>query len=143
MKVFLDTNILVYRYDRDEPHKRALAARALAERHDFALSTQVLVELFNALTRRLARPLDPAEGQRVIESLDSIPVVGNDRELVLRAIVSSRRFQLSIWDAMIVEAAVEAGCGELWTEDLATGATIRGVRVVNPLLRAGVDPRAE
>ena len=33
---------------------------------------------------------------------------------------------------MIVEAAAEVGCAELWSEDLAAGTLLKGVRVVNP-----------
>jgi predicted nucleic acid-binding protein len=62
-----------------------------------------------------------------------VPVVGTDAELVQRAIALSVRHQLSVWDALIVTAAREAGCEELWTEDLAMGSQLRGVRIVIPL----------
>ncbi|MBK7721402.1 MAG: hypothetical protein IPI32_04010 [Austwickia sp.] len=60
--------------------------------------------------------------------------VSADAQLVLRAANTAKVHQLSVWDAMIVEAAVAARCQELWSGDLAAGAVIRGVRVVNPLL---------
>jgi predicted nucleic acid-binding protein len=39
---------------------------------------------------------------------------------------------ISIWDAMLVAAAVRARCRVIYTEDLSDGQVIRGVRVVNP-----------
>lgn len=144
MRVLIDTNIWVYTFDDDEPEKSSAAARAIAAaHHEIVVSTQVLLETYHALTRRMATPLSTTQASAAIERLARYPVLVTDSHLVRRAIDTSRRHRLSVWDAMIVEAAVEAGCGELWTEDLATGAAIRGVRVVNPLLDAGVGPRAE
>ena len=52
--------------------------------------------------------------------------------LVLRAIDTAGQHRVSVWDAMVIEAAAEAACDQLWSEDLAHGRTVRGVRVVNP-----------
>jgi predicted nucleic acid-binding protein len=72
----------------------------------------------------------------VIERIAQGEVVPTDASLVRRAIATSGDHQLSIWDALVLEAASESGCQELWTEDLTTGATLRGVRIVNPLAQA-------
>jgi predicted nucleic acid-binding protein len=48
--------------------------------------------------------------------------------------------QLSLWDALIVQAARDSGCSVLLTEDLATGATLAGVRIVDPF-REPAAPR--
>ena len=47
-------------------------------------------------------------------------------------IVIAERYQYRIYDALIIAAAVEAGCRTLYSEDLANGQTIRGLRIVNP-----------
>ena len=54
--------------------------------------------------------------------------------MVMRAIDTSILNKISIWDALIVEAAVEAGCARLLTEDLNPGQVLRGVEIVNPLV---------
>jgi predicted nucleic acid-binding protein len=144
LRVLIDTNIWVYTFDDDEPEKSSAATRAIAEAPgEIVVSTQVLLETYHALTRRMAAPLSTTQASEAVERLARYPVLVTDSHLVRRAIDISRGHRLSIWDAMIIEAAVEAGCDELWTEDLATGAAIRGVRVVNPLLGAGEDARAE
>jgi predicted nucleic acid-binding protein len=133
-RVFLDTNILAYDLDAGTPDKQRRAREVLADpTHEFVISTQVLLELYVVLTRKLRPALPEAAAAEVIGSLCRLPVVGTDAELVQRAIALSARHQLSVWDAMVVTAAREAGCEELWTEDLATGAELRGVRIVNPL----------
>ena len=133
-RVFLDTNILAYDLDAGTPDKQQKARAALARPdHEFVISTQVLLELYVVITRKLRPGLPEAAAADVITSLSRLPVVGTDADLVQRAVALSTRHQLSVWDALIVAAAREAGCEELWTEDLATGAELRGVRIVNPL----------
>jgi predicted nucleic acid-binding protein len=133
-RVFLDTNVLAYDLDAGSPDKQAKVRKALASPdHDFVISTQVLLELYVVLTRKLRPALPESAAAEVIASLCRLPVVGTDAELVQRAIALSVRHQLSVWDALIVTAAREAGCEELWTEDLATGSELRGVKIVNPM----------
>ena len=133
-RVFLDTNILAYDLDAGTPDKQQKARAALARPdHEFVISTQVLLELYVVITRKLRPALPEAAAAAVITSLSRLPVVGTDADLVQRAVALSTRHQLSVWDALIVTAAREAGCEELWTEDLATGTELRGVRIVNPL----------
>ena len=55
-RAFLDTNVLVYAYDRHEPRKQSIAQSLLTEAfrsENVALSTQVLGELFTVVTRRI------------------------------------------------------------------------------------------
>ena len=133
-RVFLDTNILAYDLDGGSPTKQQRVREALARSdHEFVVSTQVLLELYVVVTRKLRPAIPASAAAEVISSLCRLPVVGTDAELVQRAIALSVRHQLSVWDALIVTAAREAGCEELWTEDLATGSQLRGVRIVNPL----------
>ncbi|HET9842948.1 MAG TPA: PIN domain-containing protein [Nocardioides sp.] len=131
-KVFVDTNVLAYRMDKGEPDKRRTARARMDEAHTFIVSTQVLLELYSVLTRKFEPTLTPAQARAVLDEVVTLPVVPADADLVIRATLTAQGHQLSIWDAMIVEAAAEAGCDELWSEDLAAGAELRGVRVVNP-----------
>jgi len=54
---------------------------------------------------------------------------------VLRAALAARvRWQISYWDAAIIEAARASGCNEVLSEDLNHGQNYGGVRVSNPFL---------
>lgn len=86
------------------------------------------------LTRTFEPSLTPPQARSVLDELVALPVVPADTDLVMRATITSQGHQLSIWNAMIVEAAAEAGCDELWSEDLSAGSALRGVRVVNPFV---------
>ncbi|MBK1440747.1 PIN domain-containing protein [Parapedobacter sp. ISTM3] len=50
-KVFLDTNILVYSYSVSDKDKQLTARKIIAETDSY-VSTQVLTELTNTLTRK-------------------------------------------------------------------------------------------
>lgn len=133
-RAFVDTNVLVYAFDDDEPEKQAVARRVLAREDGPALvvSAQVLSEFFVAVTRVRDRRLDPSAAEQVVGELARLPVVAVDAPLVRAAIATSQHHQISYWDALIVEAAATAGCDALLTEDLATGSTLRGVHIENP-----------
>ena len=137
VRSFLDTNVLVYAFDADEPEKRQRSLDLLEDPPDgttFVLSTQVLQEFYAVVTRKLARPLPEERAETAVLRLSELPVVDSDVGLVLAAIRLSRTEQLSLWDALIVGAAVAGGCQQLLTEDLQHGRVLRGVEVINPYL---------
>ncbi|MFT3797760.1 PIN domain-containing protein [Microbacterium sp.] len=130
MSVFFDTNVLAYQLDDSQLAKQRRAREIFAERAaDAVISTQVMIELHAVLTRKFRRSRDQA--MRMLSALD-VDVVPTDAALVLAAAATASAHQLSIFDALVLEAAVSAGCAELWSEDLTDGATLRGVRIVNP-----------
>jgi predicted nucleic acid-binding protein len=134
-RIFLDTNVLVYLYDEDTPEKQARSA-SLLEEHGLAgsifLSTQVLQEFYVTVTRKLARPLSGELALLAVKSLDKFPTVGIDVSLVHAAISFSQNHRISFWDGLVVQAALQAGCTRLLTEDLHDGWRIGNLRVENP-----------
>jgi len=133
---FVDTNIFVYAYDPDQGEKYAVA-KALIERLwvevSGRISTQVLLELYTTITRKKPA-LSPATVFDLIEELSAWPVHPPTSSDVLTAIRLSVRHSLSIWDAMIVQAAIASGCSILWSEDLQHGRRYENVTVRNPFL---------
>lgn len=135
MRVFFDTNILVYLFDADAAEKQTKARerfQAETSAGRAVLSTQVLQEFYVAVTRKLAVPLEPETADEVVRNLAVLPVVRIDPERILAAIAKSRNLQLSFWDALIVEAALAGGAECLLTEDLDHGQTIDALRIENP-----------
>jgi predicted nucleic acid-binding protein len=132
--VFLDTNVLVYLFDDDAPKKqeRAWEVFDLAASGDAITSTQVLQEFYVTVTRKLATPVPAEEAERVVRQLARLPIVDVDSSIILSAIGSSRRHQLSLWDALIVQAALAGGCNRLLTEDLQPGSRFESLTVENP-----------
>lgn len=136
-RTFLDTNVLVYAVDHDEPAKREVARALLADAQAqrFVLSAQVLGEFYVTVTRKLARPVEAGVAAAMVEQLGRLPVVALDGALVRSALALSRSAQLSYWDALVVAAAAAAGCERLLSEDLNDGQAIGALRVEDPFVR--------
>ena len=87
MRVFIDTNLWVYRLDRREPEKSAFIKRWLREQSQFdiVVSTQVLIELRSVVTRKLKPALSRQDTQAALEALAGFEVVPANANLVLDA----------------------------------------------------------
>ncbi len=129
---FLDTNILVYAVDQADLGKHKRAQEILAETSDAVISAQVLNEFYVVLTRKLSTPVSRARA--MVDELAKLPCVPVDADLVRAAIDAGQRWQLSHWDALVVQAARQARCEVVVTEDLATGAQYDGILIENPFL---------
>jgi predicted nucleic acid-binding protein len=137
MRAFFDTNVLVYLFDNDAAEKQERARELLAQQAgsgQVLLSTQVLQEFFVAATRKLSRPLPVDDAARAIRRLAAFQVVQVDTGMILEAIAVSKRFGISFWDALIVQAARQGGAEILYSEDLQHNQDVEGVRIVNPFL---------
>lgn len=135
MRVFVDTNVFVYLFDADEPAKQQRARDVVSElmrAGALVLSAQVLSELYVTVTRKLACPLDAATALRALEALAVYPVVAIDAALAQRAAARTVAEQVAYWDALILEAATEAGADTVYSEDLQHGRSYQGVTVQNP-----------
>jgi predicted nucleic acid-binding protein len=135
-KVLVDTNVLVYAYDRAEPQKQQQAIALLDQlvQHDMgALTTQILAEFFVSVTRKLAAPLSPADAYtRVEHFLLAWTVYETSGFVVLEAARGVRDHQLSYWDAQIWATARLYQVPVVLSEDFSSGLSLEGVRFVNP-----------
>jgi predicted nucleic acid-binding protein len=131
---FADTNILLYAISRD-PAERSKAQRAnsLLAARDLALSVQVLQEFYVQATRNSRPdPLTHEQAVALVESFLRFPVLEVTTGVMRAAIAACRRFNISYWDAAILEAARALGCAVILSEDLSDGQDYAGVRVENP-----------
>jgi predicted nucleic acid-binding protein len=131
---FVDTNVLLYAVSRDpqERHK-AERARGILTEQDLVLSVQVLQEFYVQATRQSRTDrLTDEQAKRLVESFLRFPVADITPEVMLAAIATRHRFQLSYWDAAILEAARSLGCDTVLSEDLSSTQDYGGLRVENP-----------
>ena len=130
---FLDTNVLVYADDVRDPRKRDRAReliRALMRNRQGVLSLQVLQEYFAAATRKLGISAQDAKRRVVLYSrFDTVTLAPAD---LLAAIDLHRLHRISIWDSLIVRAALNGSCTTLHTEDLSSGQVIESLTISNP-----------
>lgn len=131
---FVDTNLLLYAVSREpQEQEKAAAARTILSDRDLALSTQVLQEFYVQATRpNRPDPLTHEQAAALVDSFTRFRVQETTLGLVRSAMEARQRFQLSYWDAAVLEAARLTGCEELLSEDLHDGQDFDGVRVVNP-----------
>lgn len=128
---FLDTNVLVYAFSDDPRSARAedLLAKGCAS------SVQALNEFANVARRKLAM-----EWREVREALDAIrvlvaPIAPLDLETHLAGIEIAQRHRLSVFDAMMLAAALQLGCTIFWSEDLQDGLVVEGrITIRNPFV---------
>ena len=97
------------------------------------LSVQVLQEFYVRATRA-SRPdaLGYSQAVRLIESFRRFPVQDLTSPIMMAALDARERFQISYWDAAIIEASRAMGCPQVLSEDLDDGQDYADVRVVNP-----------
>jgi predicted nucleic acid-binding protein len=135
---FVDTNILIYaaRARNDEKSKFAVASEII-QHERFCVSAQVLQEFYVAVQKADPRkaeavPLSEPKAAEWVGWLEPFCEVTTDSFLVLRAIETSRRHQISYWDAAIIAAAERASVPIVYSEDLNHGQHFGDVQVLNP-----------
>lgn len=136
----VDTNVVVYVFDDNEPVKqpkaRALIDRLVKSPTNTLLLWQVAGELLSCLrkwesTGRIASADVKANFQDVLSMFRlRLP---RDQVLELSFDLSAK-FSLSHWDSMLLAACKEAGVTLLYSEDLDPGTDYDGVSVVNPFV---------
>ena len=132
-EVFLDSNVLLYACSSapDDAEKRRVAEGLMLGR-PFALSAQVLQEFIANALRKPRLGISEGNIDATLQMASLVRVQSVTRELVVSAVTLRRRYQLSQWDATILAAALELGCGEVYSEDMDDGQDYGGVRVINP-----------
>lgn len=128
-RAFVDTNVVAYSIDDRDRAKQSTARDVLSDARP-ATSPQVLRELYSVAVSKLG--LTPQSAAEAVKAIQPTAAMVEDAALVVTAIESAQRWQLSIWDALIVEAARRAGCSRLLSEDLQDGMDFDGVVVENP-----------
>ncbi len=132
-EVFLDSNVLLYACSSapDDAEKRRVA-EGLMLGGPFALSAQVLQEFIANALRKPRLGISEGNIDATLQMASLVRVQSVTRELVLSAVTLRRRYKLSQWDATILAAAMELGCGVVYSEDMNDGPDYGGVRVINP-----------
>jgi predicted nucleic acid-binding protein len=126
---FLDSNVLVYGFTSDP---RAHKAQELLARGCTA-GVQGLNEFVNVARRKL--------GMTWVEVRDALAAIRTlcptilpiDIDTHTDALQIAERYRLSIFDALMVTAALRVDCRILWSEDMHDGLIVEGrLRVANP-----------
>ena len=129
VRPFVDTNVLLYLLS-DDTAKADRAEALLAGR--VVIGVQVLNEFANVARRKIG-----LDWNEVAQTLVDLRRFTDVRPLTIdthdRGLALAQRYQLSVYDAMIAAAAIEAGCAVLLSEEFQTGQVLDGrLTVRNP-----------
>lgn len=128
-KAFADTNIVLHTLSSDSA--KSDKAEVLIN-EGCKISVQVLNEMANVAYRKLSMRWDEiAELSHLIQTLcDVVPVTTETHKLGLEV---AQRYPLSLYDSMIVAAALLAECKILYSEDMHNGLVVEEhLRICNP-----------
>ena len=130
MSPFFDTSILVYAFLGTE--KRGPAIDVLAD--GGVISVQVLNEFVNVARKKRRRGW--AEIEEALEVIrEQLPDIVFLTTATHEAAMSlARDHGVSFYDALIVAAAIEAGCDVLYSEDMQDGRAFGKLTVRNPFV---------
>jgi predicted nucleic acid-binding protein len=134
-KVFLDTNVILYVASTDAA--KAARAEALIEAGGL-ISVQVLNEIANVARRKMA--LAWPDVRTLLSAIQGfLEVAALTVETHRSGLALSERYGLSVYDAMIVAAALEGGCTTLWSEDMQHGLVVGDRLTIRDPFRASAE----
>ena len=139
MKTFVDTNVLVYAHDTDAGDRHVSAKALVAALWDGRgglLSTQVLQEFYAVVTRKFKPPMPRGQARAIVAAYGEWCAVATESQLIVSASRLEEEHTLSFWDALIVQAAIQAGADRLVSEDLQDGRRFGMLTVENPFRAA-------
>lgn len=134
-KAFFDTNVLVYAFDKNEPEKQAIAKRLISQfggDGQLIVSTQVLQELYITLNKIGKQAFPAEEVEEIVNDFAEYPLVQVDKMIISCAMKRHQSKAFSFWDSLIVEAALQANCQILFSEDMQDGQEIGQLVIKNP-----------
>ena len=128
-KIFIDTNILLYLYDKD------MAKKQIAKdifKSKYTISTQVLNEFSNISLKKFKLSIeDVTTSLSVI--IDNTKVVVFTQHSILKALEIKNRYSFGYYDSLILATAIENNCNILYSEDMHNGQIIEDkLTIINP-----------
>jgi predicted nucleic acid-binding protein len=134
--ILIDTNLLIYLYDPNQPEKQKQSERVLEQlelNRSGRLSVQALAEFFSVATRKLSPSLTPAQALDQVTLFTRLwPVYDLTPMIVMEAGRGVRDHKLSYYDAQIWATARLNQVPIVFSEDFPGGSILEGVGFVNP-----------
>jgi len=135
LKVFLDSNVVIYAYRNDENAKQQISKQLIAEQ-GVVISTQVLQEMANTLHRKFKADYNIIRSL-LTECLQNVTKLHiNTQHTILKACNIADRYHFSFYDSLIIAAAIESECSILYSEDMQHNMKIENqLTIFNPFIQ--------
>ncbi len=137
-KAFLDTNIIVYLFNKSEKQKQATIKKFIAEQihqSKIYISIQVINEFINVTYKKITFTSPLSKLKEIIELLNELFFIAPlNYKTTINALDLSGKYKLSFWDSLIISTAIENDCNILYSEDMQNGLIIDNkLKIINPL----------
>lgn len=135
-KFFIDTNVVVYCFNKNNMNKNNKANMLLKEalKTGFGMiSFQVIQEFCNVALKKFETPMTIEDCKVFVNKfLYPICAVFPGINLYDTAFDIKAKTGYSFYDSLILSSAVHCECNVIYTEDMQDGQEIMGVKIINP-----------
>ncbi len=135
----VDTNILVYAFDRTNPHKqeigKAILEKCWKREKNLVISSQNLAEFFIVVTKKIPSPISVGDAKQIIRDINDFTqwqVCNYNGKTVERAIEIQERTKKHFWDALLAATLIQNGIYHIFTENTSDFKDIEGITACNP-----------
>lgn len=137
-KFFLDTNIILYSFDKKDMRKKQIASDLIQKGLVDGLgrlSFQVIQEFINVSTKGKILTLKPEDILLYIQEI-LIPQcnIRPDIDFIIQSLHLKNQYNYSFYDSMILCAALAQDCSIIYSEDLHADHKIKGLVIQNPFV---------
>ncbi len=131
-RAFFDTNVLIYSYADSESVKQEISRNAINNASDCIVSTQILNEINNVMTRKWRMPYEAIKAvQTDIRFICKLVYITED--IIDKAIGLHFRYGFSYFDCLMLSSALDSDCEIIYTEDMNNGQVIdEKLKIINP-----------
>ena len=130
-RFFLDSNILLYAFGKDE-YKKRIAKELMRQR--LIISVQVINEICSVLFRKFNfSAIEIKDIFNFIKSKTEVKVV--NMQTIEYCLYIKEKYNFSYWDSLIISSALENKCLILYSEDMQSNQIIeKQLMIINPFL---------
>lgn len=136
---FIDTNVLVYAFDKSEAKKNGKAKQLLERCFKgetlLAASTQTLSEFFVVATKKIQRPITGSQAKNIIQKIiefKRFSILTIKPGTIVSAINTCNETNTHYWDCLIAETMKENSMYQIYTENTKDFRKISGIKTINP-----------
>ena len=131
----IDTNILVYAYDKSYLKKHRLAKKAVEESwltQSGVLSIQNLAEFYSIITREVEKPIAISKAKQIVlDLIEGFEILKYSEKTIISAIDNQLIYRIPFWDALIVATMEENSVDVIVTEN-EDFKKVEWLKVINP-----------
>ncbi len=132
----IDSNILVYAYDKSEPKKHSKAKEVLKNswiKKNAVLSMQNLAEFHSVITKKAKKPVSLDKSKQIILDLTGgFEILKYSESTIVNAINNQAIYKMPFWDALIVSTMEENSIDSIITENTKDFKRVKWLKVINP-----------